>query len=328
MAIGGPSLGAGAAATPSVRFAPNVGPLAGNGLGPGGGHPGRPALGGGPYKDAPGSGFGDPLGGPLDPTSRTYASLVQQYLAALCVDNATFYAERMVAHRPTEVAVHLLAACHYRSGRVRRARSVLLEHGTCLCGSHGGGSHGGGIADGSGALPDLLGGPTSARGTVRAASAYLLARCCSDLRLYAEAEDALLRPCREAYRAAHPSNSSPFPPGEGGGDGPLDEWIVRAGPCPVPNGAAGLALLGSICRRSDRPGRAAKYYRMSLRVSTVQCSAVHYSTVQYSTVEQGYERDCMEWNARWLHVCGGKRANAWLPQTSPSLVSRLPLHQP
>ena len=236
--------------------------------GPGGGHPGRPALGGGPYKDAPGSGFGDPLGGPLDPTSRTYASLVQQYLAALCVDNATFYAERMVAHRPTEVAVHLLAACHYRSGRVRRARSVLLEHGTCLCGSHGGG-----LADGSGALPDLLGGPTSARGTVRAASAYLLARCCSDLRLYAEAEDALLRPCREAYRAAHPSSSSPFPPGEGGGDGPLDEWIVRAGPCPVPNGAAGLALLGSICRRSDRPGRAAKYYRMSLRVSTVQCSA-------------------------------------------------------
>ena len=37
-------------------------------------------------------------------------------------------------------------------------------------------------------------------------------------------------------------------------------------PCPVPNGAAGLALLGKICRKSNRRERAIKCFRMSLRL--------------------------------------------------------------
>jgi anaphase-promoting complex subunit 3 len=37
-------------------------------------------------------------------------------------------------------------------------------------------------------------------------------------------------------------------------------------PCPLPNGAAGLALLADICRKSNRKERAIKYYKMSLQL--------------------------------------------------------------
>lgn len=37
-------------------------------------------------------------------------------------------------------------------------------------------------------------------------------------------------------------------------------------PCPVPNGAAGLHLLGDICKKSNRRERAMHYYRLSLKV--------------------------------------------------------------
>jgi anaphase-promoting complex subunit 3 len=37
-------------------------------------------------------------------------------------------------------------------------------------------------------------------------------------------------------------------------------------PCPIPNGAAGLALLGKICRKSSRKERAKTYFRMSLQL--------------------------------------------------------------
>jgi anaphase-promoting complex subunit 3 len=37
-------------------------------------------------------------------------------------------------------------------------------------------------------------------------------------------------------------------------------------PCPIPNGAAGLALLGKICRQSNRKARAVQYFRMSLQL--------------------------------------------------------------
>ena len=37
-------------------------------------------------------------------------------------------------------------------------------------------------------------------------------------------------------------------------------------PCPIPNGAAGLALLGKICRKSNRTERAIQYFYMSLQL--------------------------------------------------------------
>ena len=245
------------AATPSVRFASSV---AGSAAG-GGGSSQPPAAAAvqppaaknnsNPHRTAVPA--GEPhLGSLADATSRTYASLIQQYLALLCYDNATFYAERMVAHDPgCAVASYLLATCHYRSGNVRRARCVLLERGVGL---HGSGGSGG----------------DNSEEAIASASVYLLARCSSDLRLYAEAEDLLLRPCRAADRALYPSGRPNSTTAAGSSrnhpDADLDEWILTSTPCPIPNGAAGLALLGHVCRRSDRPGRAARYYRMSLRL--------------------------------------------------------------
>jgi len=218
---------------------------------------------------------GEPATAHLDATSQTYASLVQQYLAVLCYDAATFYAERMVAHDPAG-AVYLLAMCHYRSGNVRRARCVLLERGVGSS-SVSGASSGGRSSDGDGDGDVEI----AADHAIASASVYLLARCSSDLRLYAESEDILLRPCRSAYRALYPNGSNPnaknnaAKSANGGDMGALssnhpdaafDEWLLTSSPCPIPNGAAGLALLGHVCRRSDRPTRAARYYRMSLRL--------------------------------------------------------------
>lgn len=42
--------------------------------------------------------------------------------------------------------------------------------------------------------------------------------------------------------------------------------MLSSQPCPIPNGAAGLALLGKICRKSNRTDRAIKYFRMSLQL--------------------------------------------------------------
>jgi anaphase-promoting complex subunit 3 len=42
--------------------------------------------------------------------------------------------------------------------------------------------------------------------------------------------------------------------------------ISSCQPCPVPNGAAGLHLLGCICRESSRKERAIKYFKMSLQL--------------------------------------------------------------
>ena len=54
----------------------------------------------------------------------------------------------------------------------------------------------------------------------------------------------------------------------------MDEWIVESSPCPIPNGAAGLYLLGNICRRSNRKRRAMQYYRMSLQVRYVPLGSI------------------------------------------------------
>jgi hypothetical protein len=54
---------------------------------------------------------------------------------------------------------------------------------------------------------------------------------------------------------------------------------VETSPCPVPNGAAGLNLLGNICRKSCRKQRAMQYYRMSLQVRTVTVVDNHWKGI-------------------------------------------------
>ena len=47
-------------------------------------------------------------------------------------------------------------------------------------------------------------------------------------------------------------------------------------PCPIPNGAAGLHLLGNICRKSNRKGRAKQYYKMSLKLDPFLWTSYEY----------------------------------------------------
>lgn len=175
----------------------------------------------------------------------TYTSLIQEYLQVMCLDNATFLAERMVASCQSTNAWYLLAVCHFRSQSPQRALTVL----------------------------DNIKVKTPA-------SAYLVAKCCYALHQYGRAEDAMLEAARADYREYKTNannHSNPIrthhadataPLGAGGGNKPMgmDEWLMEATPCPIPNGAAGLYLLGCICRRSNRKRRAMDYFRMSLQV--------------------------------------------------------------
>ena len=91
-----------------------------------------------------------------------------------------------------------------------------------------------------------------------ASTDYLTAKCCFDLEYYGRAEEALLHAARSDFKT--------FVSGSAGSPQTMDDWLLETSPCPVPNGAAGLYLLGNICRRSSRKNRAMKYYRMSLQV--------------------------------------------------------------
>jgi hypothetical protein len=176
----------------------------------------------------------------------TYTSLIQEYLQVMCLENATFLAERLVASCQTTNAYYLLGVCHYRSGAPQRALSVLSNN---IHQSSSGGS-----------------------GTKYhdSATAYLMAKCCFDLQQYGRAEETLLGAARADYKEYKSANRSQpnnnYNNKDGNSPMSMDEWLTETTPCPIPNGAAGLYLLGNICRRSNRRRRAMEYYRMSLQV--------------------------------------------------------------
>lgn len=175
----------------------------------------------------------------------TYTSLIQEYLQVMCLENATFLAERMVASCQTTNAYYLLGVCHYRSGTPQRALSVLSNN--IHQSSRGGGC-------------------TKYHDS---ATAYLMAKCYFDLQQNGRAEETLLEAARADYKEYKNSNRS-----QGGGYANkggvtsmgMDEWLIDTSPCPIPNGAAGLYLLGNVCRRSNRRRRAMDYFRMSLQL--------------------------------------------------------------
>ena len=102
----------------------------------------------------------------------TYTSCIQQYLSVHLLDNATFYAERLVATSKTNDSLYLLALCYYRQNQPQRAKFVLQQH-------KGGGSNADDYS------PELL---------------YLLATASHDLEDYSTAEEALLRQVRKDFR--------------------------------------------------------------------------------------------------------------------------------
>ena len=211
----------------------------------------------------------NPLQDGIDPDEVVYTSLIQTYLSLLCYDNAIFLAERLAAHCPTsENAVYLLAHCYYRSGSAKRARSVLLSKSTMEWNATNISSSRNNVD------VTAMGGAGIELERTRSSARYLLAKCCFDLGNYGEAEEALLKHAREQF-------SKCIARGEvkirgGNRNEAMDAWIINSSvnknddttssSCPIPNGAAGLNLLGNICRRSNRRHRAMEYYRLSLKL--------------------------------------------------------------
>ncbi|EQC35560.1 anaphase-promoting complex subunit 3, variant [Saprolegnia diclina VS20] len=95
----------------------------------------------------------------------------------------------------------------------------------------------------------LLQRPTEHGGPRSPQNRYMLALCCYEAGRLSEAETALL-----------PPKSSRSPPGM-----PALE--------PIPNGAAGLFLMGSICRRVNRTEHAIEYFKASLKQDPFMWSA-------------------------------------------------------
>ncbi|CAH0489304.1 unnamed protein product [Peronospora farinosa] len=138
-------------------------------------------------------------------------SQVQRFLEVYMYENATFLAERLIAHHTTEKNILLLATCYYRNGQIARAAAVL-------------------------------------NGATRPENRYLLACCCLQQGQLIEAENALRG--EENY----------------GTDG-LDS--IENVPC----GAAGLYLLGKVCRRGNRAKQAIACFVKSLEMDPFLWSA-------------------------------------------------------
>ena len=107
----------------------------------------------------------------------TYTSLIQQYLAVHCLDNATFYAERLVATSKTSHSLYLLALCYYRHQKPQRVRYLLEQEANTTT------------------SPELM---------------YLLAQSCFDLEDYSAAEEALLRQVRRDFSKTEASNINEY----------------------------------------------------------------------------------------------------------------------
>lgn len=101
----------------------------------------------------------------------TYITLIQEYLQVMCVENATFLAERLVATSKSAKTLYMLAICHYKSGAPRRALMVLED-----------------VKE------------------PNASTDYLTAKCCYDLEYFGRAEETLLHRARENYKKYQQGN--------------------------------------------------------------------------------------------------------------------------
>ena len=222
----------------------------------------------------------------------TYISLIEQYLTLFHYDNAIFIAERLVSFHSTPYSNYLLAMCYYRANKIQYARRILTtwnqKNNTIISTKYNSNKHDNNHNNNN----DLLNGQI----------AYLLAKCNVDMESWRDAEDILLKDARMKYiyykkhykeeeknHRATTSNSGGG--GEDNGKLPpmansLEEYLKTLVSnmshdkhhknqldnhhhhhLPIPNGAAGLYLLGYICQRTMRKDKAAIYYQLSLKVS-------------------------------------------------------------
>lgn len=128
--------------------------------------------------------------------------------------DAIFLAERLYAEVHTDESLHLLATCHYRAGNTIAAYKLLRT-----------------------------------RGCRSPQSRFLLARCCIDLRKFAEAESALDGDTGLSSRCS--------------AKGGLDDTVTAFGD----SASFALGLLGKLCSRTERVGRATEAYKKSLKLN-------------------------------------------------------------
>lgn len=119
----------------------------------------------------------------------TYTSLIQQYLALHCLDNATFYAERLVATSKTNHSLYLLALCYYRQHQPQRTKWILQQQPSVS--TYAGNTSSSSSSSVEKSSPEVL---------------FLLAQACHDLEDYVTAEETLLRQVRKDFRKTE-SNS-------------------------------------------------------------------------------------------------------------------------
>lgn len=207
----------------------------------------------------------------------TYTSLIQQYLSILCYENATFLAERLHATFPSsQHSIYLLSICYYRQNQPWKVYTLLKQSNSLAL---------------SKMSSDLR---------------YLMAKCCLELFKYREAEQYLLphpseRPGffklqflsdrhkqkkkkkkKKGNKSKNDDNDEDYDDNNDDDDDDDDniafeKWILSSSteqPSPIPNGAAGLYLLGVIARKSHRNKTLAKkYFYYSLKLDPLMwCS--------------------------------------------------------
>jgi len=201
---------------------------------------------------------------------QVYTKLIQTYLNLLLYDNAIFLAEKYYASTTGTTSsssslnsLYLLAYCYYRNGNVKYARGLLVDNWLDR-------------NDYSTATSSTNEEVDTELENIKSSTRYLLAKCNYDLKLYNESEETILKYTRTLFNnAIIKKNGKPTLNGviitSDNRIEVMDAWIVQQSSssdmvCPIANGAAGLHLLGNICRNTNRRKRAIDYYRLSLKL--------------------------------------------------------------
>ena len=178
----------------------------------------------------------------------TLIALVERYLSLSLHRNATFLAERLNAAFPCARNTHLLATCYYRQGDHGRAFAMLMERKRAVWD----------FRRASGSYADQV---------AEEASKYLLALCAWKIGELKEAESALLNGQVTLGKGEAPVDMSSMSPKQ------LSDVVLRSEKCPIPNGAAGLYLLGRICLEGSRHEHAIEYFALALKLDAFMFDA-------------------------------------------------------
>lgn len=160
----------------------------------------------------------------------TWSDLVEKYLSCHMYDTARFYAERLYYDQPCPENVYALALCYFHMGKVKQTYLILQDVKYAQQAQASSGSNNTAVQSG---------------GEVLAKSQYLLALCCVQLGKFEEAE-VILQPFARITKV---------------------ELITKDTVKDIPGGAAGVFLMGKICRRQHRRALATHYYHLALEVS-------------------------------------------------------------